>query len=593
MLIAGGEAAGGVVQSSAEIYDPSTGTYTLTGPMLEPRTLSRDAVLVDDRVLIAGGQPEAGLTEKAEIYDPVTGTFSTTGTLFSERTGAHNMITLASGKVLVAGGTSLAPGPRYELYDPLSGFFNGFYVRASTSNPTLSLLPNGSAFSLGNSPEIVNPETQVVSTFPGAGRLERHAAVTLEDQRVLVFGGFHPTAGDSVPSRAYLYYPNGLPRPTVARTVNVKEVSGQTLFSCPRQGVFDPVPRKVQLRVGCEIERPGGPGSSSLPPTVEGQASPLLEGNLPGGPESQDRPHLPEPVRRGDLQRDRQDSGLGHDQQAETAEQVWGSGSRPAHHQWEQRVSRGAGHDLVRRGPLQRHHFLQGPQRRGGGSRLCPEEDDQTDQRKDLRRGPEEMVSDTEGQRVDSADVLGHSLETILAEASNPEDSLASGSAAALAVALAAALTCSAARSLESSVEASGFVIQAENLRMRAVELVEQNRGHYEAARGALEDRLKDPGYRDHRIGVAMKDTLDTLGLIAGTGADTAELAANVAGIATAETRPDAVSATSLAEAGTQVATILITANLLSSSGGEAQAAAESELAAASAASGRARALLG
>ena len=67
------------------------------------------------------------------------------------------------------------------------------------------------------------------------------------------------------------------------------------------------------------------------------------------------------------------------------------------------------------------------------------------------------------------------------------------GSAAALAVALAAALTCSAARSLESGVEASGFVIRAENLRMRAVELVEQETGRYEAARGALEDRLEDP----------------------------------------------------------------------------------------------------
>jgi formiminotetrahydrofolate cyclodeaminase len=203
-----------------------------------------------------------------------------------------------------------------------------------------------------------------------------------------------------------------------------------------------------------------------------------------------------------------------------------------------------------------------------------------------------ERMSDTEGQRVDSADVLGHSLEAILAEASNPEDSLASGSAAALSVALAAALTCSAARSLEGGAEASGFVVQAENLRMRAVELVEQNRGHYEAARGALEERLLDPGYRDHRIGVAMKDTLDTLGLIAGTGADTAELAANVAGIATAELRPDAVSAASLAEAGVQVATILITANLLSSSGGAAQVAAEGELAAAAASSARARAVL-
>jgi hypothetical protein len=254
VLIAGGEAAGGVVLASAEIYDPSTGIYSSTGPMSIPRALSRDAPLADGRVLIAGGRPEAGLTEVAEIYDPSTGTFSDSGTMAAERTGAHSMITLSSGEVLVAGGTSLTPEPKYELFDPSSGFFNGFYVRSSTSNPTLSELADGTVLSLGNSPEIVNPVTQVVRTFPGPVAWNGHDAVTLPDQRVLIFGGFHPTEGASVPSRAYLYYPNGLPKPVVAETVNLREVSGKTLFSCPRQGTFDPVPEKTQLRVGCEVD---------------------------------------------------------------------------------------------------------------------------------------------------------------------------------------------------------------------------------------------------------------------------------------------------------------------------------------------------
>lgn len=198
-------------------------------------------------------------------------------------------------------------------------------------------------------------------------------------------------------------------------------------------------------------------------------------------------------------------------------------------------------------------------------------------------------MKDTEGQRIDQADVLGHSLEMILAEASMPEHSLSSGSAAALSVALAAALACSAARSLPDGQDSSGYVIQAENLRMRAVELVDRNRDHYEAARQALEARLKDPGYRDHRIGEAMKDTISTLGQIAGTGADAAELAANVAVVASVELKPDAVSAATLAESGARVATILIGANLLSSSGGEHLEAAEAELAQAEASSRRAR----
>jgi len=202
-------------------------------------------------------------------------------------------------------------------------------------------------------------------------------------------------------------------------------------------------------------------------------------------------------------------------------------------------------------------------------------------------------MSDTEGQRVDQAEVLGHSLATILAEASMPDHGLASGSAAALSVALAAALACSAARALPDGIESSGFVVQAENLRMRAVELVDRNRDHYDAAREALRARLEDPGYRDHRIGSAMNDTLGTLGLIAGTGADTAELAANVAELATDALRPDAVSAAPLAEAGARVAVILTEANLLTTVGGEGLEAARAELAAAEASSGRAHELLG
>lgn len=200
----------------------------------------------------------------------------------------------------------------------------------------------------------------------------------------------------------------------------------------------------------------------------------------------------------------------------------------------------------------------------------------------------EDKLPDAEDNPVTRGDVLGHSLETILAAASSPEHSLASGSAAALSVALAAALAHAAADALELGDESSGYAVQAENLRLRAVSLVEQNRDRYEAARQALEARLKDPGYRDHRIGTAMRDTLETLGSIAGTGADTAELAANVAEVAIDELKPDAVAAATLAESGARVANILIGANLISGADSEEVRAAQTELAQAEKASHRA-----
>ncbi|HMT05533.1 MAG: cyclodeaminase/cyclohydrolase family protein [Solirubrobacterales bacterium] len=196
--------------------------------------------------------------------------------------------------------------------------------------------------------------------------------------------------------------------------------------------------------------------------------------------------------------------------------------------------------------------------------------------------------------RAESSEgVLEYSLGAILKESSAPEHSLASGSAAALSVALAASLACSVAKALDPQVEATGFIVQAESLRSRAVNLVGRNRDHYEAARQELEARIEDPGHRDHRIGEAMKESLQTLGLISGAGADTSELASNVARIAPDELKPDAVSATVLAESGSRVATVLIKANLLVTSGGSTLDSAEAELAAAVESSKAAFALLG
>ena len=86
VLIAGGELAAQppfVTQSSAELYDPRSGTFTAVGNMTTPRSEHTATLLPDGRVLIAGG----GITStqgmlgdpslaSAELYDPKTGTFS-------------------------------------------------------------------------------------------------------------------------------------------------------------------------------------------------------------------------------------------------------------------------------------------------------------------------------------------------------------------------------------------------------------------------------------------------------------------------------------------------------------------------------------
>jgi Galactose oxidase, central domain/Kelch motif len=197
VLITGGR--GGL--ASAELFDPVSGTFVPTGVMASARYLHTATLLTNGKVLIAGGADTnaAGIAfATAELFDPASGTFSPTGSMGTARAG-HTATLLTSGKVLVAGGGNGNPIATAELYDPISGTFSptGDMATARESH-SATLLTTGKVLITGGTTaltaEIFDPATgSFAATGSMADQRSEHTATLLEDGTVLVAGGLGVT----------------------------------------------------------------------------------------------------------------------------------------------------------------------------------------------------------------------------------------------------------------------------------------------------------------------------------------------------------------------------------------------------------------
>jgi hypothetical protein len=79
VLVAGGDNSN--ADLSAELYDPSTGTWTKTASMSTTRVGHTATLLQNGEVLVAGGS----LLASAELYNPVTGKWTATGSMHTGR----------------------------------------------------------------------------------------------------------------------------------------------------------------------------------------------------------------------------------------------------------------------------------------------------------------------------------------------------------------------------------------------------------------------------------------------------------------------------------------------------------------------------
>ena len=211
VLICGGTATGeiGGVLSSAELFDPVARTFSPTGSMTVPRTGQTITILRDGRVLLTGGDQNAGFRSQlasAEIYDPGSGAFTATGSMSTPREG-HTATMLHDGRVLVVGGSpnGIQTTGSAEIYDPASGTFSRTgHLNQPRVAHVAALLGTGKVLIAGggrggmpggyisyDTAEMYDPATSSFTPLRAHMKSDRvgAAAVKLNDGRVLIVGG--------------------------------------------------------------------------------------------------------------------------------------------------------------------------------------------------------------------------------------------------------------------------------------------------------------------------------------------------------------------------------------------------------------------
>jgi N-acetylneuraminic acid mutarotase len=228
--------------TDAWLFDVAQQTWNQTGGGLVYRQYPDATLLQDGKVLVVGGTNDADevvIAPGAELYDPATAAWRMTGSPSALREAGTDTA-LPDGSVLAAGGfswttdqysqiTYSVPFRNSESYDPDGMWRAAGDLNEARSSHTATLVPGGRVLIAGGggfqepplgayralrSAELYDPTTAAWSytSFLNVARM-RHTATLLDDGSVLVVGGVggNTSSGYALLSSAELYLPGEPP----------------------------------------------------------------------------------------------------------------------------------------------------------------------------------------------------------------------------------------------------------------------------------------------------------------------------------------------------------------------------------------------
>ena len=278
VLIAGGQGAfvNGVAPyfTSAEIYNPTDGTWRAAGSLRQNRVSGSATLLADGRVLITGGSGRVNnigaSVARAEIYDPQADAWSLASPMNLPRSGGGTR--LDDGRVLISGGLVSTAIADAELYDPAAPSLDVVSIASNhPGNPALAWPGDTVTLSFTASGPIMPPAVVLVGEIRGA---IKGAGETWSTSVVVP-----PGAADGPVAFRIAYQSPGFIPSDVTSTTDQSTVSVDGLTQPPTTTVANATLNSTTLSLPFTLPEPALPGSVKItvtPFTGDGAGSVLV-----------------------------------------------------------------------------------------------------------------------------------------------------------------------------------------------------------------------------------------------------------------------------------------------------------------------------